>query len=90
MKVMDIPIVNDALESTPETIRNRRTNSDNLKYSIIEIGQNTEKSPRGVMVKEMDFGIVVCEFVLQSCYYTHFRANTLGRGMNSLILRAMG
>ena len=38
--------------------------------------------PRGVMVKAMDCGIVVREFVLQSRYYVHFRANTLGKGMN--------
>ena len=38
--------------------------------------------PRGVMVKAMDCGIVVREFVLQSCYYIHFWANTLGKGMN--------
>ena len=46
--------------------------------------------PRGVMVKAMDFGIVVHEFVLQSRYHVHFRANTLGKGMNPLILPAMG
>ena len=34
--------------------------------------------------------IVVREFVLQSCYYVHFRANTLGKGINLLILPAMG
>ena len=38
------------------------------------------------MVKAMDSGVVVSEFVLQSCYYVHFRANTLGKGMNPLIL----
>ena len=37
--------------------------------------------PRGVMVKAMDCGIVVREFVLQSRYTIHFRANTLGKGM---------
>ena len=37
--------------------------------------------PRGVMVKVMDCGIVVREFVLQSRYYVHFRANTLGKGI---------
>ena len=42
-------------------------------------------SPHGVMVKAMDCGIVVSEFVLQSCYYVHIRANTLGKGMNPLI-----
>ena len=41
--------------------------------------------PRGVMVKAMDCGIVVREFVLQSRYYVHFRENTLGKGMNPLI-----
>ena len=47
--------------------------------------------PRGVMVKAMSCGIVVREFVLQSRYYVHFRANTLGKGMNPLILPpAMG
>ena len=46
--------------------------------------------PRGVMVKAMDCGIVVSEFVLQSRYYVQFLANTFGRGMNPLILPAMG
>ena len=46
--------------------------------------------PRGVMVKAMDCGIVVSEFVFQSHYYVHFRANTLGKCMNLLILPAMG
>ena len=46
--------------------------------------------PRGVMVKAMDCGIVVSEFVLQSHYNVHFRANTPGKGMNPLILPAMG
>ena len=46
--------------------------------------------PRDVIVKAMDCGIVVSELVLQSRYYVHFRANTLGKGMNPLILLAMG
>ena len=46
--------------------------------------------PRGVMVEAMDCGIVVSEFVLQSRYYVHFRANTLVKGMNPLILLTMG
>ena len=44
----------------------------------------------GVMVKAMDCGIVVSEFVLQSRYYVYFLTNTLGKGMNPLILPAMG
>ena len=46
--------------------------------------------PRGIMVKVMDCGIVVSEFVLQWRFYVHFRANTLGKSMNPLILPAMG
>ena len=46
--------------------------------------------PRVVMVKAMDCGIVVREFVLQLRYYVHFRANILGKGMNPLIPPAMG
>ena len=46
--------------------------------------------PRGVMLKAMYCGIVVSEFELQSRYYVHFRANTLEKGMNPLILPAMG
>ena len=40
--------------------------------------------PRGVMIKAMNCGIVVSEFVLKSRYYVHFRANTLGKVMNPL------
>ena len=43
---------------------------------------NQGQWPRGVMVKAMDCGIVVSEFVLQSLYNVHFRANALGKGMN--------
>ena len=46
--------------------------------------------PRGVMIKVMDCGIVVREFVLQSRYYVDFRTNTLGKSMKPLILPAMG
>ena len=36
--------------------------------------KKTGRCPRGVMVKAIDCGIVVSEFVLQSRYYIHFRA----------------
>ena len=56
-------------------------------YSRADVGQLLVGGcPRGVMVKAMNCGIVVREFVLQSRYYVHFRANTLGKGMNPLIL----
>ena len=44
---------------------------------------------RGVMVKAMDCGIVVREFVRQSRYYVHFRAYNIGKGMSPLILPAI-
>ena len=38
----------------------------------------------------MDCEIIESELVLQSHCYDHLRANTLGKGMNPLILPAMG
>ena len=67
--------------------------SDYIKTvrKLVVLSRNTFGGcPRGVMVKAMNCGIVVREFVLQSRYYVHFRANTLGKGMNPLILPAMG
>ena len=43
-----------------------------------------------IQVKAVDCGIIEREFEHQSRYYIHFRANTLGKGMNPLILQAMG
>ena len=56
----------------------------NILFSSLEI-----LSPIS-QVKAMYFWIVVNEFELQSRYYVHFRKNTLGKGMNPLILSAMG
>ena len=42
------------------------------------------------MVKAMDYGIVVREFEIQSCYYVHFKTNTLRKGMIFHSLPAMG
>ena len=46
--------------------------------------------PRDVMVKAKDCGIEVSKFILQSRYYVQFRADILVKGMNPLILPAMG
>ena len=62
---------------------------NNLQWLICHETQPNRGCPRGVMVKAIDSGIVVREFVLQSRYYFHFRANALGKGMNPLILPAM-
>ena len=64
----------------------------NLSFSIspsVCLSVSLGGGPRDVMVKEMDRGTVVSEFVLQSRYYVHFRANTLGKGRNPLILPTM-
>ena len=61
-----------------------------MQISIFTSIQNRVGCPRGVLVKAMDSRIVVREFVLQSRYYVHFRANTLGKGMKPIILPAMG
>ena len=60
-----------------------------LKFVCANTFKITKKIQCGVIVKAMDCGIVVSEFVLQSPYNVHFRANTLGKGMNPLILPAM-
>ena len=57
---------------------------------VEEFADSDPGCPCGVIVKAIDCRIVVREFVLQSRYYVHFRANTLGKGMNPLILPAMG
>ena len=36
------------------------------------------RCPRGVMVKVMDYEIIVNEFEFQSRYYVHSRTNTVG------------
>ena len=79
--------------------KHRCTNTNTYKYICkytytqkiyVYALKYTKGCPRGVIVKVMDCGIVVREFILQSRYYVHFRANTLGKGMNPLILPAMG
>ena len=58
--------------------------------AVETVPQVFEACPRRVMVKAMDFRIVVSEFELRSSYYTHFQTNTRRTGMNPLILPAMG
>ena len=59
-------------------------------YSEIKSLNCIRGCTRGVMDKAMDCGIVVSEFVLQSRYYVHFRANALGKSINPITLPAMG
>ena len=63
---------------------------DSFRFLCFEINSNEGGCPRGVMITATDCRIVVREFILQSRYYVHFRAKTLGKGMNPLILPGMG
>ena len=56
----------------------------NSQESIYALKSTGGGCPRGIMVKAMDCGIVVSEFVLQLYYYVHFQANTVGKGMSPL------
>ena len=46
-------------------------------------------SLRGVVANVLDCDIIVSEFEIQSRYYVHFQINTLRKGMNLLIPRAI-
>ena len=46
-------------------------------------------SPYSIMAEVLNCSFEVSRFKLQLCYYLNFRANTLGKGMNPLILPAM-
>ena len=71
-------------------VTNEKKNQIKIHYINVTFYQALYRGcPRGIMVKAMDCGIVVSEFVLQSRYYVHFRANTLGKGMNPHILQTM-
>ena len=41
-----------------------------------------KSSSRGVVAKVLFCYIIVNEFEFQSCYYIHFRTNTIGKGIN--------
>ena len=76
---------------TPVSLRHWGLSTSNFYKACGKIAnlKHVWGCPRGEMVKAMDCGIVVSEFILQSRYYVHFRANTLGKGMNHLILPVM-
>ena len=90
----DLPRAMNDREEWREMVRDIRATSARWWWwwwwYWIEILESRRGCPRGVRVKALDCGIVVSEFVLQSRYYVHFRANTLGKGINLLILPAMG
>ena len=90
-KTVDSEPVLQAIEANPASSIRRISSKLGISQSSMVCHLHVGGCPCGVMVKAMNCGIVVREFVLQSRYYVHFRANTLGKGMNPLILPpAMG
>ena len=61
-----------------------------LALICLPLNQIAKGCSHGVMVKAIDYNIVISEFEFQSYYYIHFRTNALGKGMNPLILPTMG
>ena len=82
-------------DNSPKTLNDKKNTLEEFKiYQLITTAQLQKRAikkskikmggggcPGGVMVKAMDFGIVVCELKLQSRFYVHFRANTLRKGI---------
>ena len=98
-----VQVTTQIVMSTPNQIspKKKKNRKEKQKEQLLSLKLKVSKikeffffrgvgCPRSVMVKAMDCGIVVHEFVLQLRYYVHFRANTHGKGMNPLILPAMG
>ena len=81
---------NNNSNNNNNTQQNYKCSLCGYRDELIDLKRSGRGCPRSVMVKAMDCGIVVSEFVLQSRYYVHFRENTLWKGMNPLILPAMG
>ena len=71
-----------------------RIKEELISYSRVknslETAQKMQGSPCDVMAKVLECEIVVYEFELQSQYHFHFWNNTIGKGMNPLILTAIG
>ena len=71
----------------------------NLTYISAQRPQPTQKptgknrgptKPGNKIIKHHGNCATISEFELQSHYYIHFQTNTLGKGMNPLILPGMG
>ena len=74
-KTLDFEVVFQTIETNP-------TSSD--QASLFSHMSSSPSQP------QLDNGIVVREFVLQSRYYVPFRTNNLGKGMNPFIIPATG
>ena len=59
-------------------------------WTRIPVSISNDDNHYTTMIKAMGRGIVVSELEFQLHYYVHFQTNTLGKGMNPLILPVMG
>ena len=79
---------------TAASITYAETGTYKCKYSLLS---SSEEESHDLVVNVLDSDIVVNDFEpqsyynfeLQSYYNIHFRTDTLGKGMNSLIISAM-
>ena len=63
----------------------------NFSEDIMSSKNQTQKKKGGVLViKKLDCRIVLSKLEFPSRFYVDFRTNTVGKGMNLLILPAMG
>ena len=78
-------------KKSPRELRSLFVSQTPLENHQITLVWKTLKSKKLIDSENaMYCGAVVREFVLQSRYYFHFRANTFGKSMNPLILPTMG
>ena len=62
----------------------------NIRTHHANIHVQGVKTPHSVMAKVLDYKLEISEFELQSRFYVHFRINIFGKGINPLILLAIG
>ena len=48
------------------------------------------EDPHNKVANVLEYEIVVCEFKIQSSYIVYVQTNTIKKGMNPLIILAMG
>ena len=63
---------------------------NNLHWLMCHKTKPNQTKPGGVVANVLDCDTIVREFEPKSHFYDIFRTNTLGNGMNRLILTAIG
>ena len=72
-------------------IPGKRLKKGNMSCHYISVKQlkPVYGNPCGVVANVLNCDIVVIESELQSCYYVHFQTNTLEKGLNMVIPKAI-